>query len=244
MVSTGKTTGFVEIVSSTTVGAIHATAGGTSTGNTVVKYLKGGFVVCKAQMLCSRHRCCYCCCCCCCCFVVVVVVVAIASSCNNIGFLCTCSFCGRGGDIVGRHVCVGPRTRHSCGVSVLLNVQQSPSTSCATTTGIVDRQRGLAGKTTKKLKNVIADYMLDNFVRTSAGFVRRSSLLCFARLQTICLFPTVMMLWWWRWHTSCPFICPPQVTHGGRDHMMTCFPALGTAPRPTAWALATAIPAT
>lgn len=41
VVSTGFESGFVEIVpDSTTVGAIHATAGGTSTSNTVIKHLK------------------------------------------------------------------------------------------------------------------------------------------------------------------------------------------------------------
>eukprot|EP00750_Incisomonas_marina_P026887 INCI5960.1.p1 GENE.INCI5960.1~~INCI5960.1.p1 ORF type:complete len:1864 (-),score=293.37 INCI5960.1:249-5159(-) len=40
--ATGYMSGFIQIVpSSTTIGAIHATAGGTSTDNTVIKYLKG-----------------------------------------------------------------------------------------------------------------------------------------------------------------------------------------------------------
>ena len=41
VVSTGFESGFVEIVpDSTTVGAIHASAGGASTSHTVVKHLK------------------------------------------------------------------------------------------------------------------------------------------------------------------------------------------------------------
>jgi hypothetical protein len=42
VVSTGNMSGFVEIVpDSTTIGALHATAGGASTDSTVVKHLKG-----------------------------------------------------------------------------------------------------------------------------------------------------------------------------------------------------------
>ena len=55
--ATGYMSGFIQIVpSSTTIGAIHATAGGTSTDNTVIKYLKGVFVclcVCVSVCFCN-----------------------------------------------------------------------------------------------------------------------------------------------------------------------------------------------
>jgi len=43
VMSTGFMSGLVEIVPSSTIGALHATAGGTSTDGTVVKHLKSTF---------------------------------------------------------------------------------------------------------------------------------------------------------------------------------------------------------